>query len=228
MPGRPPGQYRLARRGVVTGALALAVQLVLAGGLGLTQEILEGVARRYGTPAVQRLEGWQQVMRAYRDRPERDKLRAVNQFFNTVRYRGDPENWGESDYWATPVELLSVNAGDCEDFSIAKYFTLREMGVPEERLRITYVKALRPDQVHMVLAYYATPEAEPVLLDNLTDEIRPASERSDLVPVYSFNGEGLWLAVQRGQGQRVAGPERLGPWRDLALRMRKEHGDHSS
>lgn len=161
-------------------------------------------------------------MRAYRDRAEAEKLRAVNRFFNRVRFLGDQENWGKRDYWATPSEMLSTNAGDCEDFAIAKYFTLREMGVPDERLRITYARVAHRDQVHMVLAYYRTPETQPLLLDNLTDAIDPASERTDLVPVYSFNGEGLWLTPQGGEARRVAGPERIGPWRDLAARMRNE------
>jgi len=127
------------------------------------------------------------------------------------------------------VEMLSTNGGDCEDFSIAKYFTLLELGVPDERLRITYVKALELNQAHMVLAYYETPESEPLILDNLINKIRSASQRSDLLPVYSFNGNNLWMSKERGQGRAiVGGSQRINLWRDLNIRMKQEREGGSS
>jgi predicted transglutaminase-like cysteine proteinase len=111
------------------------------------------------------------------------------------------------------------NAGDCEDFSIAKYFTLKKMGVVEDKLNMTYVKALELNQAHMVVTYYETPEAEPLILDNLNPEILPASARNDLMPVFSFNGSGLWLAKQRQRGEMVGSSDRYKRWRDLLQRM---------
>src|SRR3546814_5193816 len=93
--------------------------------------------------------------------------------------------------------------------SSAKCVTLLELGVPESRLQITYGKALRLNQAHMVLAYYANPAADPLVLDNLVPDILPGSSRDDLVPVYSFNGQGLWISRARGRGKRVGGSERL-------------------
>ena len=128
--------------------------------------------------------------------------------------------WSKEDYWATPAEMLAIGAGDCEDYSIAKYFTLKEIGVDEDKLRITYVKAVEIGQAHMVLTYYETNRSVPLVLDNLITEIEPASRRNDLVPVYSFNGAGLWLAKSRGEGQRVGDSSRLSLWQDLEARMR--------
>ena len=132
-------------------------------------------------------------------------------------------HWGVPDYWATPLELIGSNGGDCEDFAIAKYFTLRELGIPDERLRITYVKAyLRASnqvQSHMVLSYYASPDAEPLLLDNLTDAIQSAAQRSDLLPTYSFNAAGLWSAKEREAGRRLGDADTLRAWRNLRLWM---------
>jgi len=140
-----------------------------------------------------------------------------------MRFVSDQKHWNRKDYWATPVEFLSTYGGDCEDFSIAKYFTLIELGVPDERLRITYVKAVLLNQAHMVLAYYEEAESEPLILDNLDREIRSASWRDDLTPVYSFNGEGLWFAKERGQGRRVeGGSKRINLWRDMNVRMDSE------
>ena len=93
------------------------------------------------------------------------------------------------------------------------------MGVPVDKLRITYVKAIRLNQAHMVLAYYETPSAEPLILDNLISDIKPASKRTDLVPVYSFNGDGLWLSKQRGQGKRIGESGKLSRWVDLNTRL---------
>ena len=96
------------------------------------------------------------------------------------------------------------------------------MGVPIEKMRIMYVKAIELDQAHMVLTYYATPDAEPVILDNLINDIKLASNRTDLVPVYSFNGDGLWLSKERGKGRRVGSSKRIKLWQDLGLRLKRQ------
>jgi predicted transglutaminase-like cysteine proteinase len=151
-----------------------------------------------------------------------DKLKQVNQFFNArMAFRDDIVVWKQQDYWATPIEFLRKGAGDCEDFALAKYFTLREMGVPANQLRITYVKALELNQAHMVVTWYPTPTAIPLVLDNLKTAILPATQRTDLLPVYAFNGEGLWLP-QSGGNKRVGDSKRLSRWQDLLTRMRAE------
>ena len=157
------------------------------------------------------------------DLDEAKKLQVVNNFFNQIPFISDAIHWKQQDYWATPLELLGSNGGDCEDYSIAKYLTLRELGVADGKLRITYVKALKLNEAHMVLTYYSSPSAEPVILDNLEGDILPASQRKDLLPVYSFNGESLWLNSGLSDvGQLVGGSERIAPWRDLLRRMSLE------
>ena len=153
---------------------------------------------------------------------EKEKLALVNSFINQTRFVDDITHWGKQDYWATPVELLATNGGDCEDFSIAKYFTLREMGVPDERMRITYVKSLKLNQAHMVLTYYPSPDSDPLVLDNLINDVKPASNRSDLLPIYSFNAQDLWLAKERGRGRLVGSSDRISMWLDLLGRIEKE------
>ncbi|SUD41133.1 cysteine protease LapG [Ectopseudomonas mendocina] len=166
-----------------------------------------------------RIDEWQALLERLPALDEPAQLEAVNRFFNaSLRFRDDIEIWRQNDYWATPVEALRKGAGDCEDFAIAKYFTLREAGVASEKLRITYVKALRLNQAHMVLTYYATPDAMPLVLDNLINVIRPANERSDLLPVYAFNAEGLWLAG-KGGGKQVGDAKRLSRWQELLKKM---------
>lgn len=192
--------------------------------LDLPAQALDAIERDHGPEARKRVEDWQTLIAALKNVDERQKLQAVNDFFNrTARFVDDSILWHTDDYWATPVELLYRGAGDCEDFSIAKYFTLRELGVDDDKLRITYVKALSLNQAHMVLTYYQHPNAEPWVLDNLIPDIQPAGARQDLQPVYSFNASGLWLAKIKGSGGRVATAEGLNPWADLRRRLYQSH-----
>ncbi|WP_431102237.1 transglutaminase-like cysteine peptidase [Roseateles noduli] len=210
-------------------ALALTV-LVCAAGLGSAlawgwdQDKLTESAAKLSPKTQAAVKAMIQMAdRAAAMPEERDRLTAVNNFFNQrVAFKDDIEVWGQVDYWATPLELLDKGAGDCEDYAIAKYMSLLSAGVPQSKLRMVYVRAQfqgRP-QAHMVLAYYAQPEAEPLILDNINPEIRPASLRPDLTPVFSFNGEGLWSGV----GATTAGNPlvRLSLWRDLLAKAKAE------
>lgn len=184
------------------------------------EEIVRLIKHTYGKQAAMRTTAWRQLLTASRQQDELAQLKLVNDFFNQLRFLNDIDIWGKEDYWAAPLEFLGAGAGDCEEFSIAKYLSLRELGVDDEKLRLVYVKALTLNQFHMVLAYYPTPSAVPLLLDNLTPDILQASQRSDLQPIYSFNASKLWLIKQRGQGQLVGDPSRIKHWQSLQQRVR--------
>lgn len=187
-------------------------------------QILQTAEQRYGPlgSAQGRIEAWNRMLQGETRQPEREQLTAVNRFFNQqLSFRDDTRIWRQTDYWATPVESLVKGAGDCEDYALAKYFSLRNLGVPSEKLRITYVKALTRNQAHMVLTYYATPSADPLVLDNLISDIRPASNRKDLLPVYAFNAEGLYMPGADG-GKRKGDAKRLSRWQDVLQKMQAE------
>lgn len=183
-------------------------------------------AQRLGPRAVQSVRVLQPLIVTVADQDDESRLVAVNQFFNRrVLFRDDADVWGEHDHWASPLEMLDKGAGDCEDYAIAKYFTLVATGMPASKLRLVYVRAQiggpgGPAQAHMVLAYYAAPSAEPLILDNLIGDVRPASRRPDLTPVFSFNSDGLW----QGVGAAAAGDPaaRLSRWRDVMAKARAE------
>jgi predicted transglutaminase-like cysteine proteinase len=202
-------------------------------GLGFTTQVTPGLidlhTRQFGGAVLQRIASWVDFARRQKGSrrvagppdltgAELDALQSVNAFFNRITFRPDAEHWGSEDYWATPAEMTSSNAGDCEDYSIAKYFLLKELGVPVERLRITYVKAVRINQAHMVLAYYASPGAVPLILDNLEQEVRPATERTDLVPVYSFNDDDIVIV----RDARKSNPLQIRAWRQLLAKLEAE------
>lgn len=190
----------------------------------VSRRLIEREVARFGEPARGRIEVWMRFARTERnagvpkDAIALNDLQRVNSFFNRVRFVSDLEHWKVEDYWATPVETVASNGADCEDFSIAKYFMLKELGVPVTRLRITYVVARRLNQAHMVLAYYPRPESDPLILDNIDGRVLPASQRPDLLPVYSFNDDDVLIA----QGGRHAKPQQIRAWRGLLERLDAE------
>jgi predicted transglutaminase-like cysteine proteinase len=213
-------------RSALLGLLA-ALALVAFSVQAVDPDRLLKSARKYGSTAVANAAALQQLMADATGADEAGKLKAVNDFYNQrLAYREDIDNWGQLDYWASPLESLGKGAGDCEDYAIGKYFTLTSLGVPHARLRMVYVRASiagAPNGfvAHMVLAYYATPDAEPLVLDNLQPGIRLAGQRPDLSPVFSFNAEGLWQGVGsiRASGDPLT---RLSKWREVLTRARQD------
>ena len=188
------------------------------------------LSQRFGPASLGSYRDWQKLLQESAQQTAPAKLKQVNDFFNRrVKFGDDQEIWGQSDYWATPMETLGKGAGDCEDFTIAKYFTLLLLNVPDEKLRLIYVQARiggvnsSITQAHMVLAYYPTPEVEPLILDNLVNDMQPASRRPDLLPVFSFNTQGLWQGTTGVRG--AGGPASLSRWQELLRRARAEGFD---
>jgi len=180
-------------------------------------------AQKMGPAALARTQALLQEIAEVASEDEITRLKAINTFFNRhVLYRDDMETWGVVDYWASPLETMAKGQGDCEDYAIGKYFSLLAAGVPGVKMRLVYVRAQvgAGIQAHMVLAYYPEPNAEPLILDNLITEIRPASRRPDLSPVFSFNAEGLWQGVG---GSSAGDPSaRLSRWRDVLAKAKAE------
>jgi predicted transglutaminase-like cysteine proteinase len=207
----------------------IAVLLALAIGHGAPAQSfdearLQHSAAAMGARAETALRQLRPLLIAARAMDDPAKLRLVNLFFNQhIEFATDPQAWGQVDYWASPLEALTKGQGDCEDYAIAKYFSLLAAGMPAQRLRLVYVRAQLDDgvaQAHMVLAYYASAGSETLILDNLVEDILPASRRQDLQPVFSFNSEGLW----QGVGPVSAGnpAARLTRWREVMAKARAE------
>lgn len=196
--------------------------------ISISEKQLAAIEAKYKLAGRTRVSGWVELVASNQGKSVQEKLALVNDYFNqNVLWISDFDQYGVVEYWATPLEMLASNAGDCEDFAIGKYFTLMALKVPMDTLKITYVKANLPppNNSHMVLTYYATPGAVPLVLDNLNPEIKPATDRPDLAPVYSFNGQGLWLAKERSSGKGVAGGSSgISMWRNMLSRMGKEFG----
>lgn len=208
-------------------ALACAIALALPWSThAWDASRMRTAAAQAGPKAAAAVGDLQALIAAVADAPEAAALVAVNEFFNRrILFRDDMSVWGVVDHWASPLELLAQGAGDCEDYAIAKFFALLAGGVPVARLRLVYVRVAvggpgGAQQAHMVLAYYADANREPLILDNLVNEVRPASRRPDLTPVFSFNSEGLWQGTGRvAEGDAQA---RLSRWREVVAKARAE------
>lgn len=212
---------RWALRGVAV--VACSVLSVLAQ---VDLDRMQSLAQsRYGPHTAQTVADWRALIDRIEPLSGEQKVERVNAFFNRrIRWQQDIDIWQQKDYWATPLETMARRTGDCEDFSIAKYMTLLLAGVDIDKLRITYVKAQMGGslgtnyQAHMVLAYYPTPSADPLILDNMIDQVRPASRRPDLKPVFGFNSKGLWVGGAATPATKDPGAK-LSRWSDLLQRM---------
>ena len=203
--------------------LALIVPISKGKNFHLDTELLNKAEQKYGKSARSRLTAWEDLIVSDNSQTDLEKLEKVNQFFNMMEFVDDIDHWRVKDYWATPIEFIVTQGGDCEDFTIAKYFTLKAMGIKDEKLNLTYVKSITYNVHHMVLAYYSSPGSEPLILDNIVKDIHPASKRTDLLPIYSFNGTGMWLAKQRGKGKLAGSSSQLQRWQDLVQRMSEDN-----
>jgi predicted transglutaminase-like cysteine proteinase len=187
----------------------------------IDQSKLDAIEKKFGVQGKNRVEAWDSMIESSKNESILNQLKNVNDFFNQITYRSDLSVWGVKDYWATPFEFMGIGAGDCEDYAIAKYFSLIKLGVPDEKLRITYVSYKKAnskfEQAHMVLTYYHRVGVEPVVLDNINKTLQVASKRPDLKPVYSFNASGLWQAKTKGEAR--VGNNELRSWKDLMSRF---------
>ena len=138
-------------------------------------------AWRDGLAKAKGLSRWQQIVE-------------VNRLVNTlVHFRNDIDRYGVADYWATPKEALS-KSGDCEDYAILKYLSLRELGFEDKDLRMVVVKITRRGIGHAVLA--VNHDGGRYILDNLAEKPVEHSVVKGYQPVYSVNARGQWLALQ--------------------------------
>jgi predicted transglutaminase-like cysteine proteinase len=195
-------------------------------------QLKSALVEKYGPQAEQPFNDWHAMIIAATALPAMQKINAVNDYFNQhIKFDSDLAVWQKNDYCATPMETLGKGQGDCEDFAIAKYFSLIATGIPENELRLMYVLADLDGsrQAHMVLAYYGS-GGDPLVLDNINKHILPASERSDLTPVYSLtrydaqeqNDE---LLSARERMQKAGQMLRRSIWLDLIRRARGEGFD---
>ncbi len=153
----------------------------------INEKIIQKVAKKYGVFAKNRFIYLNKLLNSLQKASVMKKLNEVNLFFNQAKYMTDMELYHKIDYWATPYQFLARDAGDCEDYAIAKYFALLYLHINPKKLYFVYVRVKKNNEPHMVLAYFYKKNSPPLILDNLTNRVLPANLRTDLIPVYMFN-----------------------------------------
>ncbi|MEK6659699.1 MAG: transglutaminase-like cysteine peptidase [Campylobacterota bacterium] len=198
-----------------TFLLLFLVSAIFSSDFYFDSELLGRIEKEYGIYAKKRFELLSELLVSLKDKNDLEKLEAVNDFFNEVRYASDEKVYGQKDYWATPWEFLGRDRGDCEDYVISKYFILKHLGVDYKKLYFTYVRSTKFSEPHMVLTYFETPKSEPLILDNNNRKIFPASQRTDLTPIYNFNGDVLNRIGDNGEKSHKK-------WDELKLNMQRK------
>ena len=136
---------------------------------------------------------WDTFKQGARGKSGMDLLRYVNTFWNRFPYREDIANWGKADYWVWP-SLFLKKSGDCEDYAIIKYFTLKELGMDTDKLRIVVLRDTLRRLSHAVLAVYM--DNDIVILDNISNAILPQGRLRHYVPQFSFNKKARWAHMK--------------------------------
>ncbi len=133
---------------------------------------------------------WKALINSIRGKPLREQLDIVNDWGNEHPYIIDQINWGVEDYWETPFEFMEIS-GDCEDYAIAKYYSLRALGLPEKNLRVIIVQDFNLGGIiHAVLGVYDGGELW--ILDNQSHQVMPAMKIYHYRPVYGINENAWW------------------------------------
>ena len=183
----------------------IAITSIKAGSFYLPSKQKEQITQTYTQAAVKRVNELVDLMNKLDGQNDKKKLLAVNSFFNKVPYASDQKIWNRSDYWANRMEFMGKDRGDCEDYTFAKYFTLKQLGIEVKKMKAFYCKSLTYNQAHMVLAYFRKPRSVPFILGNYNYKIVPANKRKDLKPIKLYNGDALFIAKLKKQGKVVPG-----------------------
>lgn len=137
---------------------------------------------------------WNKVIRDLADKDRKTQIRRINSYMNRHYYVVDPVNWGVPDYWASPYQFFRKD-GDCEDYAIAKYFSLLRLGFEQNDLRIVVLNDTNLDAIHAVLAVYL--DGEVYILDNQVKQVVKHGSIKHYSPIYSINETAWWRHRQR-------------------------------
>jgi len=132
---------------------------------------------------------WMSFLKSLKDKDLVSQIRAINDYMNRAPYITDAVNWGKKDFWASPGEFMA-KFGDCEDYAIAKYVSLRLLGYKDADLRVVAVKDLNLKIGHAILVVYY--KGTPYVLDNQIKQVVPAAKIKHYLPVFSINSKSWW------------------------------------
>ena len=181
--------------------LPLQAQPVFA--LRFSDAELQRIERQQGSDVRRRIDDFLAHIVHFKTLTKERQIIEVNTFINGYLPEFDSVINREEDRWSTPKEFLKVGYGDCEEYAIAKYYTLIELGFREEDLCLTVVKDLYSGGYHMVLCYFPGEGRSPLVLDNLSFRVLQLLQRSDLQVQYCMNAKGLFSVMPGGSRNKL-------------------------
>lgn len=132
-----------------------------------------------------KLREWKDFLESLKSRPVLEKIRAVNEFLNHYPYIEDVAN-----YWKTPYEFQRLS-GNCKDYAIAKFMSLRALGLSNDVMRITVLRDLNLGGIiHAILV--VSVDGKTYILDNQIKQVVSTDKVYHYVPIYSINEEHWW------------------------------------
>lgn len=137
------------------------------------------------------LNTWHAEIAEFKNLSDEEKIEKVNGYINKkIKYKTDKQTSGKSDYWASPAETFSTGFGDCEDYAIAKYFSLKALGFRENDMRIVVLRDNKKGEIHAVLA--VNEGGNNYILDNQSKYVKQDTEIAYYTPIYSINSRNWW------------------------------------
>lgn len=199
----------------------LTTTLLNSKSIILTKDDIKNIDSSYYRKAIYlRLNEYVNLKKKVKDFDTEKKLNYVNSFYNRILPVKDSEKYKVDDHWATPKEFLIEGRGDCEDYAIAKYFTLLEVGIPKDKLFFSIVKVKAATNYHMVLLYFENKKSMPLVLDNLSFKILPFETRERLEPKVIFNEKESFLLKNKKIYKRVRiNWGKVNKWENLQKRV---------
>jgi len=131
-------------------------------------------------------------LNSIKDKDEKTKIQRVNLYINKIVPRYDSYNYKNEEYWATPFEFFSNAGGDCEDYVVAKMYSLEVLGINPNIMYMSAVKEKYIGGNHMVLSLFLDKNRSPLVLDNLSTKILSLDKRVDLELIFMFNKNGFF------------------------------------
>jgi predicted transglutaminase-like cysteine proteinase len=153
--------------------------------------------------AKNRILHYEKTLQKCKKLPKEKQLQKINFYINGFLAQYDAVIAKKENYWSTPKEFLKIGYGDCEDYVIMKYYSLIKLGFDEKKLFLTIVKEKFHNSYHMVLSYFSSYNANPLILDNLSFKILKLSQRNDLEPIFFINSSGVYK-IQNHHLKKVA------------------------
>ena len=132
---------------------------------------------------------WMKFLEFIKDKDQLAQIHDVNGYMNRARYISDKNNWGKKDYWASPGEFMA-RFGDCEDYSIAKFMSLKMLGLKTKQLRVVAVKDMNLKVGHAILVVLI--DGKRYLLDNQIKKVVETKTVRHYKPVFSINTKYWW------------------------------------